>query len=205
MRPDAYMLPKVESAKQVQHVSDALITLERQHGIPPHTIELIPIIETALGVINLHDIVHSGQRITALAFGAEDLTSSIGATRTHAGHEVLYARSAVVLYAKALGLQAIDTPYIALRDLDGLREAAQTSRTLGFDGRLCIHPAQVEVVVAAFTPTPEEVAQARALISAYEAHQREGTGVFVHEGRMVDTPMLRAAHNTLARAGEVSS
>lgn len=199
-RPDGYVVPKVQSARDVHGLSDEIRGHERRLGYPLNTIKLILIIETALGVVNLAELALADQRVVALAFGAEDLAASVGATRTPEGKEVLFARSMIVTYAAAAGLQAIDTPYINYRDLDGLRtEAGEVSR-LGYTGKLAIHPAQVPVIMEAFMPTSEEVERARALVAAFEAHEREGTGVFAYEGKMVDMPMLRAARRTLALA-----
>ncbi|NDJ34401.1 MAG: CoA ester lyase [Chloroflexi bacterium] len=198
--PDGYVIPKVESSDDIQTLSDTLRRHERRIGLEPNTTRLIPIIETALGVVNLPGIARADQRVEALAFGAEDLAGSIGAVRTPEGDEVFYARSAVVLHAAAFGLQALDTPYVDLHDLDGLRAESERVMRLGYTGKLAIHPAQIDVIKSVFTPTEQEVAEAHALITAFENHQQNGTGVFAYNGKMVDMPMIRAARRILARA-----
>jgi citrate lyase beta subunit len=187
-RPDGYVLPKVESAQQVRDV-------RQRTGADVH---LLAIIETARGVVNLREIAESG--LSALIFGAEDLAADIGAERTPDGWEVFYARSAVVIHARAAGIQAIDTIYAHLENLTGLTAEAEQAMYMGFDGKLAIHPRQVQVIQQVFTPTAEAVAQAQRLIESHEAHQAAGEGVFVFEGRMVDRPMIRAAEVVLARA-----
>jgi citrate lyase beta subunit len=140
--------------------------------------------------------------LQALVFGAEDLAGDMGAIRTPDGWEGFYARSAVVLHAKAFGLQAIDTPFVHLGegDADALIAETEQARYMGYDGKLAIHPKQVEPIQRIFTPTADEIAQAQALIAAYEAHQAQGTGVFSLGGKMIDMPMIRAAQAVIAKA-----
>ena len=200
-RPDGYVLPKVESADQVRHISRLLTAAETAHGWPAGSLRLLAIVETARGVMRLDEIAQADPRLDALCFGAEDLAGDIGATRTAEGWEVFYARSAVVVAAAAYGLQAIDTPYVDLQNLEGLRADAARAAGLGYTGKFAIHPRHLPVIVAAFTPSAEAVAQARRLVAAYREHQAGGAGAFALDGKMVDTPMLRAAERVLARAG----
>ena len=200
-RPDGYVLPKVESVDQVRHISRLLTAAETAYGWPMGGIRLLAIIETARGVMRLDEIAQADGRLDALCFGAEDLAGDIGATRTAEGWEVFYARSAVVVAAAAYGLQAIDTPYVDLHNLEGLRADAARAAGLGYTGKFAIHPRHLPVIVETFTPSAEAVAQARRLVDAYRDHQASGTGVFALDGKMVDTPMLRAAERVLARAG----
>jgi citrate lyase beta subunit len=196
-RPDGYVLPKVESAQDVEWVARLLLEQEEALGFELGRIKTFALIETARGLVNLHEIAAAHDRLAALMFGAEDLAADLGAVRSSEGAEVHYARSALVIYATAFGLQAIDTPYMKLDDLDGLRVEARNAMRMGFTGKLAIHPAQIAPIVAAFTPGDDEIAAAQRLVEAYRAH---GTGVFVYEGKMVDMPMVRAAERLLARA-----
>lgn len=199
-RPDAYMLPKVETAREIQNIAHTLIEHELYMGLPPESIKLIAIIETARGVVNLRDIAQSDSRLVALVFGAEDLAGDIGAVRTAAGWEVFYAKSAVVTHAAAFGLQAIDTPYVDIENIEGLHEATQQAMQMGYTGKLLIHPKQIAPVAEAFTPSDEEVARAQELIALHDQHQADGMGVFRFAGKMVDMPMIRAAERVLNRA-----
>jgi citrate lyase beta subunit len=199
-QPDGYVLPKVESPEQIQAVAAKLETFESMNDWTPGSIRLLPIIETARGVINLRNIAESSDRLDALIFGAEDLAGNIGATRTPEGWEVFYARSAVVIHAKAAGLQAIDTPFIALDDTPGLIAQTEAALKMGYTGKLAIHPRQIEPIQAVFTPSMEEIQRARRLISAHAQHQAVGRGAFALDGKMVDMPMIRAAESVLARA-----
>jgi citrate lyase beta subunit len=200
-RPDGYVIPKVESPDQLQDIASWLTRAEQRHKWPDNSIILIAIVETALGIVNLREIAGASPRLRALAFGAEDLASDLGATRTTEGWEVFYARSALVLHAKAAGLQAIDTPFVDLKADDSLLLAdAERAATMGYSGKLAIHPRQVKVLQQAFTPTAAQIDRARRLIEAHDAQQSAGTGVFNFEGRMVDRPMVRHAEQILDRA-----
>lgn len=199
--PQLYVIPKVESAADLQRVDERLSPLESNAGLPVGSVRLLPIVESAAGVVNLPEIARADPRIVALAFGAEDFAGDIGAQRSREGWEVFYARSAVVTVAAAFGLQAIDTVYTELASDSGLAEECETVQKMGFRGKLAIHPRQVEVINRAFTPDLAEVAAARRLIAVFEAHQRAGRGVCVLDGKMVDMPMYRAAQDLLARAG----
>jgi citrate lyase beta subunit len=200
-RPNGYVLPKVESAETVRQVSAWLCAEERTRGWPEGGIGLLALIESAGGVLRLAEIAGADARLCALIFGAEDFAASIGAKRTAEGREVLYARSAVVVAAAAHGLAAVDTLFVDFQDDEGLRRDAAVAVEMGFSGKLAIHPRQVPILHAAFTPPADEVAAAQRLLDAFEAHARQGTGTFALDGKMVDMPMVRSARQVLARAG----
>ncbi len=189
--PDSLMLPKVERAEQIQWISQQLAGTD---------IRLLPIIETARGVVNLREIAAASDRLDALVFGAEDLAGDIGATRTKAGWEVFYARSTVVTCAAAFGLQAIDTLVIDFNDEAALIEDTRLSVQLGFSGKLAIHPRQVDVIQSIFTPSDEQIARAQRVIQAHDEQQAHGIGAFAFEGKMIDMPAIRAAQQVLAKA-----
>lgn len=203
-RPGAYLIAKTESADQVSVVAGWLDDAERSHGWPSRSIGLLVLVETARGIAFLREIAACAPgRLTALCFGAEDLAGTTGAVRQPDLSEAAYARSALVLHAKAFGLHAIDTPCIRYTppDLPALAAEAAAARILGYDGKLAIHPAQLDPIRAAFTPSAEEVDAARRLIDAYDTHQAAGVGAFAYEGRMIDLPAIRHARHVLARAG----
>jgi citrate lyase beta subunit len=189
--PDSILLPKVEHAEHLHWLAEA---------IADPSIRLLAIIETARGVVNVREIAAVSDRLEALIFGAEDLAGDIGATRTQAGWEVFYARSAVVTHAVAFGLQAIDTLCINFNDEAALIEDAHFAVRLGFSGKLAIHPKQVAVIQAIFTPSDEQIARAQRLIQAHDEQQAQGIGAFAFEGKMIDRPAIRAAEQVLAKA-----
>jgi len=188
--PDALMIPKVESAEQVEWV-------HRQTDRP-----LLLMIETAKGLINLKDIAATAG-VAALCFGADDYTASIGGLRMHERDalNLLFARSTIAAHAAAFDLQAIDTPFVNLADEEALRAETRIILELGYAGKLAIHPRQIAPIIETFRPSPEEIDRAQRLVAAHDEHQAKGTGAFAFEGRMVDMPVIRAAYNILARAG----
>jgi len=190
-RPDGYVIPKVESQDQIRE-------MVRRTSLGP--VPLLALIETARGVVNLKEIAGADPRLQALIFGAEDLAGDMGATRTREGWESFWARGAVVTVAAAFSLQAIDTVFIDLDDEEGLRKDSALACRMGYSGKLAIHPKQVPVISEAFTPSDEEIAQARRLMELHAQHQASGTGAFALDGKMVDWPMVRAAERLLARA-----
>jgi citrate lyase beta subunit len=200
-RPDGVVVPKVGDAATVLWVSEQMAEFEQAQGWPVGGITLFAIVETARGIVNLRRIAGAVPRLAVLLFGAEDLTADIGAVRTPAGWEVFYARSAVVTHAAAFNLQAIDMLNVDFHDLETLRADAEQGAQMGFSGKQIIHPNQVAPVLAAFTPTEEEIAAARRIVEASRTHQAAGRGAFTMDGKMVDMPVVKAAEQVLARAG----
>jgi citrate lyase beta subunit len=198
--PDGFVIPKVENADHVKYVHHLLNDLEAAHGIPLGTFSLHAIIETATGLWNAREIVHASPRLTALQFGAEDLAGDMGLTRTREGKEIFYGRSVVVTAATDAGLQAIDGVYLQIQDSEGAYAEAKEVAGLGFQGKMAIHPNQIEPFQRAFTPSDEEIAAAQRLVAAHEAHQAEGVGAFVFEGRMIDPAIVAPAEQVLAKA-----
>jgi citrate lyase beta subunit len=199
-RPDGIVIPKVEFGEEVRWVSEQIGEAEFLHGWPVGDVRLLVVVETARGIINLQQIAGSDPRLEALIFGSEDFASDIGATRTRQGLEVFYARSAVVTYAAAYGLQAIDMVHVDFRDSVSLYEEALHGAQMAFAGKQIIHPDQIEPVQRAFTPTDEAIAQAQRLMQAFQKHQQEGVGAFALDGKMVDAPIIKAAERVLALA-----
>jgi len=198
--PDGIVIPKVEHAEQVRWVSGQIAEAEHRYHWPAGSIDLIVQIETAMGVVNLREIASSDARLRALIFGAEDLAGDIGAVRTHPGWEVFYARSAVVTYASAYNLQAIDMVYVDLHDIEGLINESIQGAQMGYSGKQIIHPNQVSPVQQAFTPSDEAVEDAKKLLQAFLECQQSGRGAFAYQGKMVDAPVIKAAQQVLARA-----
>ena len=199
-QPDGYVLPKVESAKDVIYVDYLLQDLEAQHGIPVGRITLQAILESASGIVAAREIAQASPRLTALQFGSEDLAGDLGATRTSAGWEVFYARSRMVTIATAYGLQAIDGVYLNFTDAQGAYEEAKRAAEMGYQGKLAIHPRQIEPYHRAFTPTDDEIAAAQRLVDAFKAHQAAGVGAFVWDGKMIDEAIVKPAQQVLAKA-----
>lgn len=198
--PDGLVLPKVESAGDVDRFSLLLGAAEQAHGWEAGSLVLIVQVESALGLVNIHDIVRSSPRIQAVIFGAEDYAASVGAQRTDGGDEVAYARGAVVAHAAAYDLQAIDMVCVNFRDPQGLAAEAARGAGMGFSGKQVIHPAQVEPVQSAFTPSEAEITYARQVLQAAGEHFDHGRGAFALDGKMVDMPVIKSAERVIARA-----
>ena len=197
--PDGLVLPKVETPEQIRWVREKIEAEELSHGWPLHSIRLLVGVETAKAILNLKEIA-SQPRLEALIFGGEDYAASVGATRTPAAEELLYARSAVVAACAAYGLQAIDMVSVDFQDVEALRREARFGAQLGYAGKQIIHPNQVAAVQDAFTPDQAAIQSARRLVEAFDLHQAKGSGVFALDGRMIDQPLVKAAQGVLERA-----
>ena len=198
--PDTIMVPKIETADQVQWVCDHIESYELSSSQNIGSVRLLAGVETAKGIMNLRKIAEADPRLEAIVFGAEDYAASIGARRTKEGTEVLYARQAVVTACAANDLQAIDMVYIDFHDSEGLRTEAEQGAGFGFSGKQVIHPNQVPVVQEAFTPSDEEIEYARRVVETFESSQREGKGAYALDGKMIDMPLLKIARKVLDRA-----
>jgi citrate lyase subunit beta-like protein len=199
-RPDTIVVPKVESAEQAQWVSGEIESYELANGLPLGGIRMLVGVETAKGILNLREIAGADKRLEAIIFGAEDFAASIGATRTRAGSEVLYARSAVVVACAAHDLQAIDMVNIEFHETVNLKIEAMQGAQMGFSGKQIIHPNQVGPVQEAFTPSSEAIAYAKRVAETFEAHQSDGKGAYDLDGKMIDLPLLKNAQKVLERA-----
>lgn len=192
--PDSVLLPKTSGPGEVRMLFRKL----RNRNAP---LPVIALVESAKGILGATGIATAAPT-DALVFGAEDLAGDIGATRSPEGVETMYARQHVVLAGRAAGVELIDTHYPAFDDEAGLYKESQQACDLGYDGKLAIHPAQVDVIHDAFTPDPERVDWARRIIEAKREADAEDTGVFVVDGEMIDAPQVHQAERILGRASE---
>jgi len=192
---DGVMVPKLETASDLLGVSATLERGERTRPDVPRGV--LGLIETAADVANAESLARCDGRLWALAFGAEDFITDIGGRRTPDGLEILYARSRVVLAAKAADIGALDQVVVDVRDDAQFRRDAAMGRQLGYDGKMCLLPRQVDLANEAFSPSEEEITRSRRLIHAFEQARREGRGAFEFEGSMVDEPLIRRARAVL--------
>ena len=191
--PDSIALPKVDDAATVAALEEHLADLDAGD------VDIIPLIETAAGAIAADEIA-SAAGVDAVAYGDQDFTANIGATVTADKTESLYARQRIVVAAAAAGVDAIDTVFTDIGDRDGLREQAEFVVSLGFDGKLAIHPDQVPVINDAFTPTDEQLEWAEKVLAAQERATESEKGVFTVDGQMIDPPLVERARTFVARA-----
>lgn len=192
--PDAIMLPKAEDAWSVDRLGAAA----------PHS-EVIPLIETARGVLNAFAITGARPPFAAFAFGGEDLTAQLGVARTIDGEELLFARSQVALAAATAGVPAIDGVLIDIEKHDLLRRDAERARALGYQGKLAIHPSQVPVINDVFSPTAQEIAAARRIVDAARDAAAQGEAVIRLDDRMVDAPIVARATRLLDLAARIDA
>ncbi|MBK7229173.1 MAG: HpcH/HpaI aldolase/citrate lyase family protein [Ignavibacteriales bacterium] len=190
------LVPKCESAEQIHQLEKEVEKLKRQHKVE-NPIYFMPIIESALGVIKAYEIASASKNNCALAIGLEDYTADIGTQRTNEGRESIFARQMLVNAAKAAGIQAIDTVFSDVADMEALRQSVLEAKSLGFEGKGCIHPRQIKVVHEAFAPTTEEIEKAKKIVQAFEEAEKKGLGVVSLGSKMIDPPVVKRAQNIM--------
>jgi citrate lyase subunit beta/citryl-CoA lyase len=189
--PDLILIPKVETAAEVRAVAERI--RELQGGEGGNIIWLMPILESALGVENAFEIATASDTVCALTIGLEDFTADLGVRKTKEGAESAYARQRLVNAARAAGVQAIDSVYGDVGDMDGLKAWGQRARAMGFEGMGCIHPRQIRVIHEAFAPSAAEVEKALKIVAAFDEAKAKGLGVVSLGSRMIDPPVVLRA------------
>ena len=197
-------LPKVESAEDITRADSLIRAAEFNQGLKAGGIRLIPWIETAVGVLHAYEILSASPRLIGVAFGADDFTRDMGVERTKEATEQFFPRASIGLAARAAGVLALDTPWVDFKDEAGLIRDTNQARLLGFKGRFCIHPRQIEAVNRVFTPSPQEIEQARKTVAAYDAAAAQGKGAIQYEGQMVDIAGVERLRKFLALADEMA-
>jgi citrate lyase subunit beta/citryl-CoA lyase len=200
--PDLILIPKVEHPGQVTQVDNMIAELKVRHQIN-RPIWLMPILESGTGVETAASIAAASENVVALTIGLEDYTADLGVVKTAEGRESQYARSRLVNAARAAGVQAIDSVYSDVADMEGLRRWGENSRALGFEGMGCIHPAQIPVIHSAFAPSSAEIEKAQKVVGAYEEAQQRGIAVVSLGSKMIDLPVVQRALKLVARAKQM--
>lgn len=201
---DGIILPKVESVVGLATIDWLLAQLERDRGLPPGGIDLIPIIETARGLDLLGAILATGTRIKRAAFGAGDFTLDVNMAWSRDEAELAHARAAIVIASRAAGIEApLDTVWVDLTDRDGLEASARTALGFGFQGKMCIHPDQIAVVNRMFTPSDAEIAFAERVAAAFAKAEAEGSAAIQLDGKFIDYPIVYRARRVLQRIAAI--
>lgn len=190
------LIPKCESAEHVKEVDIEVQKLKKKSKIK-NEIFYMPIIESALGVIKSYEIASASKNVCALSIGLEDYTADIGAQRTNHGKESMFARQMVVNASRAAGVQPIDSVFSDVSDMEALRQSVSEAKSLGFEGKGCIHPRQIKVVHEAFEPTKEEIEKAKKIVEAFNEAEKKGLGVVSLGSKMIDPPVVKRAQKTI--------
>lgn len=191
------LIPKCESSDTIKQVEEEINIIKAEKNLSDE-IYLMPIIESALGIVKAYEIASSSDKICALTIGLEDYTADIGVERTNEGKESLFARSTIINAAKAAGIQAIDSVFSDVEDLEGLKISTLEAKALGFEGKGCIHPRQINVVHEAFKPTEKEIEKAKKIVLAFQEAEKKGLGVVSLGSKMIDPPVVKRAQRILS-------
>ena len=188
--------PKTDTADEVREVEAEILRVEQRLGCVGRT-QIMAAIESALGVVNAYDIATASKRMMGIALGAEDYCANLKTQRTPSGNELQLARQTIVVAARAAGIDALDTVYSNLNDMDTFRAEVEYIKSLGFDGKSIINPRQIEVVNEVFAPKEKDIAKARTILAAIKEAEARGSGVVSVNGKMVYKPVVIRAQRTI--------
>ena len=189
-------MPKTETADEIRELEAEIEKVETEIGCLGRT-QIMAAIESTLGVINAYQIATASKRMMGIALGAEDYCANLKAQRTPEGMELLQARQTIVVAARAAGIDALDTVYSNLNDMETFRKEVELIKTLGFDGKSIINPRQIEIVNEVFAPTEKAIEKAKTIIAAIKEAEKRGSGVIAVNGKMVDRPVVIRAQRTI--------
>ena len=199
-KPALILLPKTGTAQDALEADAYITEVEQKLGMERNTVGLMPLIETAMGVENAYAIASSTKRVQALFLGAEDLTADLQCKRTKEGKEIEYARTRLVVAARAAGVDVYDTPFTDVNDDEGIVKDAEYAKALGFTGKSSISPRHVEVINAVFSPTQKDVDYAYEVMEAIALAKAQGKGAIALHGKMIDAPIVTRAQRTIDMA-----
>ncbi|KAJ3213415.1 hypothetical protein HK099_007405 [Clydaea vesicula] len=194
---EAIVIPKVNTSSDILYVSTMIDKIGLNKDI-----KILVSVESALGLINLKEIIKADKRVEALIFAAEDYVANLGMVRTKSRTELLFARQSIATTAVAFGIQSIDLVCVDYKNEDVLLEECLEGRRWGFTGKQVIHPKQVDIVQKSFLPSEEEVEKAKKILEGDKVHQAKGIGAFELDGAMIDAPMVLWAKKIISRITE---
>lgn len=193
---DVIRMPKTETAEEVIEVEREIERVEKEIGCLGRT-KIMAAIESTLGIVNAYAIATASPRMMGIALGAEDYSANLKTQRTPGGDELRLARETIVVAARAAGIDALDTVYSNLNDMETFHKEVEFIKTLGFDGKSIINPRQIEVVNDVFAPKEKEIEKSRTILAAIKEAERKGSGVIAVNGKMVDRPVVLRAQRTI--------
>jgi len=193
------LLPKCESADSIKEVEETIAGIKKKFNLE-NQVFLMPIIESALGIENSYEIARGSENVVAMAIGLEDYTADLGVSRTLEGTESFYARTRIIVAAKAAGIQPIDSVFSDVADMEALKQNVRVSKSLGFEGMGCIHPRQIPVIKQGFAPDDTEIEKSKKIVLAFETAKLNGLGVVALGSKMIDPPVVARAQKTIGLA-----
>jgi len=196
VKPDTLLIPKAD-AQQIIFVDNMLNKIEKEEGFEKGSIKIIALIETAIGLQTIYDVIRASSRVVGVLLGGEDLTSDMGIKRTKEGEEIFYARNKVAIACRALKVDSIDTPFTDTNDYEGLIKDTAKAKSLGLTGKSSINPRQIDIINSVYAPTQAEINYALRILDAMEEAEKEGKGVFSLDGKMIDAPVINRATTTV--------
>ena len=196
---DVIRMPKTETAEEVREVEAEIEKVEKEIGCLGRT-QIMAAIESTLGIVNAYDIAVASKRMMGIALGAEDYCANLKTQRTPEGTELLLARQTIVVAARAAGIDALDTVYSNLNDMETFRKEVELIKALGFDGKSIINPRQIEIINEVFAPKQKDIDKALTILDAIKEAEKKGSGVIAVNGKMVDKPVVIRAQRTIELA-----
>jgi citrate lyase subunit beta/citryl-CoA lyase len=198
-KPNLIRMPKIEDISEIELVAKEIEKAEKEFGWPEGTINIIGAIESVKGLYNVREMCKH-PRMVAIALGAEDFIANIKTNRTKTGIELYYCREQILMAARDAEIQALDTVYSDIKDMDGFRNEVTNSRDMGFDGKSCIHPKQITEVHKIYTPDDKQIAKALKVLDAFQASLTDNKGVLNVDGKMIDKPIVVRAQRVIDQA-----
>jgi citrate lyase subunit beta/citryl-CoA lyase len=196
VKPDTLLIPKADE-EEIKLVDNMLNKIEEEEGYFAGSIKIIALIETAIGLETVYDVIKASKRVVGGLLGGEDLTSDLGVKRTKEGEEIFYARNKVATACRALKVDSIDTPFTDTNDYEGLAKDTAKAKNLGLTGKSSINPRQIEIIHSVFAPTAAELKHALRVLDAMKEAEKEGKGVYSLDGKMIDAPVIKRATLTV--------
>lgn len=193
---DVIRMPKTETADEVREVEAEIERVEKELGCVGRT-QIMAAIESALGIVNAYDIATASKRMMGIALGAEDYSANLKTQRTKEGTELQLARETIVVAARAAGIDALDTVFSNLNDMEAFRNEVELIKRMGFDGKSIINPRQIEIINEVFAPKEKDIEKARTILAAIKEAAEKGSGVIAVNGKMVDRPVVIRAQRTI--------
>lgn len=204
-KPDFIRLPKAEAAEEIQLIDEIISQVEAKCNFEFGSIKMMAAIESPKGLRNAYEIASASPRMMALAIGGEDFSTSLKTGKSKSGRELFVARSMLVFAAREAGIDAIDSVFSDVRDDEAFIQEVTLAKELGFDGKSCVNPRQVDLVYEVFTPSPKEIDHAKRVLEAYQEALERKSGVISLNGKMIDAPMITRAERVLAYATAVGA